>query len=220
MLSACATAPQMSPEPVAKRITYPSPPPPAADGSVYHAGYGVALFEDVRPRRVGDTVTVVVAESTNATKKATTSTSKDNSVDIANPTLFGQPVGFRYPGGGSLANNTLTLEQGLSSSKSFTGEGESAQSNNLTGSITAMVVEVLPNGNLRIEGEKTIAINQGDEHVRISGIVRPVDVRADNTVLSTLVADAVISYGGKGVIADASDMGWLSRFFNSKWWPF
>jgi len=114
----------------------------------------------------------------------------------------------------------LTLEQALSSNKNFSGEGESAQSNNLTGSITAMVVEVLPNGNLRIEGEKTIAINQGDEHVRVTGIVRPVDVRTDNTVSSTLVADAVISYGGNGVIADASEMGWLSRFFNSKWWPF
>ncbi|HFQ92158.1 MAG TPA: flagellar basal body L-ring protein, partial [Chromatiales bacterium] len=112
------------------------------------------------------------------------------------------------------------LEQRLSAQKSFEGEGQSDQSNQLRGTIQAMVVEVLPNKVLRVEGEKVIAINQGDETVRISGLVRLQDITTDNTVSSTQVANAVITYGGSGIVADSNDMGWLGKFFNSKWFPF
>ena len=119
-----------------------------------------------------------------------------------------------------LAGKDLNLEASVNSSKSFAGKGDSAQSNALSGSVTATVLEVLPNGYLRIQGEKMISINQGDEYLRITGIIRPMDIRTDNSVLSTQVANAKIAYGGKGVVADSNDMGWLAKFFNSKWWPF
>jgi flagellar L-ring protein precursor FlgH len=109
---------------------------------------------------------------------------------------------------------------GLAGNRSFSGEGGSEQSNQLTGNVTATVVEVLPNGYLRIRGEKLISINKGDEYIRLTGVVRPVDIQADNSILSTMVANAEIAYGGTGMLADASEMGWLGRFFNSRWWPF
>ncbi|MCC6207072.1 MAG: flagellar basal body L-ring protein FlgH [Gammaproteobacteria bacterium] len=190
---------------------------PATAGAIYRVGLTSPLFEDIRPRRVGDIITVVLVERTNASKSASTSTSKDNSVDIANPTLFGSPLSF---GVGPLGSNPRTLENSLESSKTFDGEGESAQSNQLTGNVTAVVTEILPNGYLRIYGEKMISINQGDEHITLSGIIRPTDILSDNTISSTLIAGAEISYGGTGVVADTSDMGWLGKFFNGKWWPF
>lgn len=216
LVTGCATAPGpavSSAAPVPRVIE----PPPASEGAIYRAGQGVALFEDLRARHVGDTVTVVLSEQTNASKTASTSTSKDNSIDVDNPTLFGSPLAFRS---GALSSGALNLDSSLTSAKSFTGEGESEQSNELRGSITARVIEVLPNGHLRIQGDKVISINQGDEYIRLTGVVRPVDIQADNTVASTLVADAKISYGGSGVVASANDMGWLGKVFNSRWWPF
>jgi flagellar L-ring protein precursor FlgH len=186
-------------------------------GAIYQAGRGSSLFEDVRARRVGDVITVVLQESTNAAQSASTSTSKDSSVNLANPTLFGNPFSF---GSSLLGDSRRNLQTDIGGSRSFSGEGGSQQSNRLTGNITATVVEVLPNGYLRIRGEKLISINKGDEYIRLTGVVRPVDIQADNSVLSTMVANAEIAYGGNGVLADASEMGWLSRFFNSKWWPF
>lgn len=217
LTAGCATAPRHAMTEADDVYVEPEPPAPATAGAIYQAERGVALFEDVRARRVGDTVTVVLSEQTAASKSASTSTSKDNSVDIDNPTLFGSPLGFRS---GALSSGDLTLENSLQSNKDFSGEGESEQSNELSGSITATVIEVLPNGYLRIRGDKLIAINKGDEHIRLTGIIRPIDIGTDNTISSTLVANARIAYGGSGVIADASDMGWLSKFFNSRWWPF
>ncbi|MFQ5469343.1 MAG: flagellar basal body L-ring protein FlgH [Gammaproteobacteria bacterium] len=186
-------------------------PPESVDGSIYQTGYGVALFEDVKARRVGDILTIVLSEQTNASKTAKTSTSKENDINIANPTLLGAPVAFSSSG---------TLQAQLDSAKTFSGEGDSEQSNELTGNLTVSVIKVLPNGYLKVEGEKQITINKGDEYVRISGIIRPIDIRSDNSVLSTQVANAKIAYGGKGVVADSNEMGWLARFFNGKWWPF
>ncbi|MGD8525667.1 MAG: flagellar basal body L-ring protein FlgH, partial [Thioalkalispiraceae bacterium] len=104
--------------------------------------------------------------------------------------------------------------------REFAGEGSSTQSNSLTGRIGVTVVEVMSNGNMKVRGEKLLHLNQGDEFIRISGIVRQVDVRSDNTIPSTLVANAQISYGGNGALAEANSQGWLSRFFSSSWWPF
>jgi flagellar L-ring protein precursor FlgH len=202
---------------ISQDYEYPEYTAPRTAGAIFQYGRSGSLFEDVRARHVGDTVTVVLAEKTNAAKTASTNTKKDNAIDIENPTLFGNPVGFNLS---PLSGKRHTLANDLSSSKEFTGQGGSEQSNELTGSITATVVEVLPNGYLRIRGEKQISINTGDEYVRIVGVVRPVDIQANNSIPSTMVANAEISYGGKGVVADASDMGWLSKFFNSKWWPF
>src|SRR3569833_1548254 len=118
------------------------------------------------------------------------------------------------PGNLPLNGRKLDLETKIKGTRAYKGEGDSSQSNQLQGQITVTVAEVLPNGNLVVRGEKQLTITQGDEMIRFAGIVR------DNTVLSTLVADAKISYGGKGTLADANSMGWLGRFFNSSWWPF
>ena len=216
ILGGCAATPQVRQEPEKQVFTPPPPPPKPDNGSIYQAGYSTALFEDVRARYVGDILTIILNEETRASKSASTSTSKDNAVDVENPTLFGLPLTLNSLTKGKLDN----LEQRLSAQKSFEGEGQSDQSNQLRGTIQAMVVEVLPNRILRVEGEKVIAINQGDETVRISGLVRLQDISTDNTVPSTQVANAVITYGGSGIVADSNDMGWLGKFFNSKWFPF
>ena len=102
----------------------------------------------------------------------------------------------------------------------FSGDGASSLSNSLSGSITVFVAEVMPNGNLVIRGEKKLTLNQGDEYIRVTGIVRPMDVTPDNTIASTKVANAEIFYSGDGSINDANRMGWLARFFNGSMWPF
>ena len=182
------------------------------NGAIFSAGHDVALFEDVKARHVGDILTIVLQEETQASKSASTSTNKSTDFSAENPTVLGRAASFK---GGK-----YTLENLLSSDNSFSGDGDSSQSNSLTGNVSVVVTEVLPNGNLRIQGQKILTINQGDEQVRLAGVVRPGDIRSDNTVLSTQVADAHFVYAGTGVIADANTMGWLARIFNSGWWPF
>jgi len=210
VLAACSSKPQRDPAYAAVR---PNPPPPAAQftGSIYHTGTAVALFEDARARRVGDMLTVVLTEKTQASKNATTKTKKDSKVDMPAPTVFGK--GVTYHGRPILSAD---IQQG----REFSGAGDSSQGNSLSGSITVTVAEVLSNGNLVVRGEKLLTLNQGDEQIRIAGIVRPADIRPDNTILSTQVADAQVSYAGTGALADANSQGWMSRFFNSSWWPF
>ena len=220
LLSGCAT---MQPAPSDYRPAYPpvSTAPPQTSGGIYQAGYSMALFEDIKARRVGDTITIVLQERTQASKDAKTETSKENDITIANPTLLGSAPQFNAPGILPLASNRgNTLAAELSSGQEFKGEGSSSQGNSLTGNITVTVVDVLGNGNLVVRGEKWLTLNQGDEYIQISGIVRPIDVRTDNTVLSGQVADARITYSGKGMVADSNKMGWLSRFFASAIWPF
>lgn len=208
-LAACVVAPKhddpvVPPEAAAMSL-------PASDGSIYSAGGGLALFEDQKARRVGDLLTVVLVESTNAKKTANTSTAKKTTDDIANPTLFGRPV---------TVNGTGVLGFNLGSDQAFTGGGASSQSNTLSGSVTVIVTRVLPNGNLVVRGEKKLSLNQGAEHVALEGIVRPSDIAANNSVTSDRIGNAKISYAGNGAVADANAMGWLARFFNSVLFPF
>ena len=112
------------------------------------------------------------------------------------------------------------MSNDIAGDRTFDGKSDSSQSNKLEGSITVTVAERLPNGNLLVRGEKRITINQGQEFVRLQGIVRPVDIGPANTVPSTKIADATITYTGKGALADSNRQGWLSRFFNSPWFPF
>jgi len=190
--------------------------PPAAElaptGAILHTeARNLVLFEDLRARQTGDILTVVLAEATDAAKSSDTSVDKSSSTTIDNPLLAGKLRTF---------NGDNTLEFGLNSGNTFGGESASNQSNSLNGSITVTVAKVLPGGNLYVQGEKWIEINQGNEYIRLRGIVRPVDILSDNTILSTQVADARISYSGTGATADANRMGWLSRFFVSPFWPF
>jgi flagellar L-ring protein precursor FlgH len=112
------------------------------------------------------------------------------------------------------------LETKLASKKEFTGTGAADQSNSLSGNISVTVVELLPNGNLSVRGEKRVTLNQGDEFIRLSGIVRPVDISTSNIITSDKVADVTIMYVGEGAMADASKMGWLARMVQSPWFPF
>jgi flagellar L-ring protein precursor FlgH len=112
------------------------------------------------------------------------------------------------------------MKTSMTSNKAFKGKGKTDQSNQLNGSISVTVVELLPNGNLKIRGEKRVTLNQGDEFVRLSGIVRPVDITPANVIDSQKIADATFMYTGEGSLADASTKGWLSRVFNSPWFPF
>lgn len=190
----------------------PVQPAPATmhNGSIYMSGYSKPLFEDIKARQVGDLLTVILEERTDASKTASTEITKDNSTDISSPTILGQDVTWK--------GNPLSTS--LESASDFSGEADSAQSNQLQGSITVTVSQVLPNGNLMVQGEKWIAINQGDEYVRLRGIVRPVDIAPTNTVYSTQVADAQITYRGKGAPAESNAIGWLARFFITPIWPF
>jgi len=225
LLAGCLST-HTQPDP-AYAATRPAAPVPTAlnNGAIYQAGFAVSLFEDTKARRVGDILTIVLSESTNASKKASTATKKDNAIDLQNPTLFGSSPQFNLAGGklgravplASTTQNNLGVS--ANTTQDFTGTGSSSQSNSLTGNITVTVAEVLSNGNLMVRGEKIMALNEGDEFVRITGMIRPQDIRPDNTVLSTSIANAQISYGGNGAVADSSSHGWLSRFF-LKVWPF
>lgn len=211
-LSACAVSqkPAFDPEFSSVRPVQ-SKPLPVADGTIYRAGYNLALFEDKKARKVGDLITVVLQETTSATKKASTTTAKSSTIDLPAPTIFGRGV---------TRNGTSILNGSVDTSRDFTGEGDSSQSNTLYGTITVTVAEVMPNGNLQIRGEKLMTLNQGVEHIRLSGIVRSQDIAPDNTIKSSQIANAKIIYGGDGVIAESNTKGWLQRFFDSNWWPF
>jgi flagellar L-ring protein precursor FlgH len=180
-------------------------------GSLYAQGTDVSLWSNVTARNVGDTLTVVLAESTEAEKSATTSSSKNSSAELTGPTVLGRPI---------TSNGTPILEASLGNQSAFTGNGAATQSNKLDGYISVTVAKRLSNGNLVVRGQKWVAINSGREFVRLQGIVRPSDISPDNTVVSWRVADAYISYGGQGTVANASKPGWLYRFFNSPKTPF
>lgn len=209
-LGGCATAPK-PPKPDDQLSWAMQPEPPPTNGAIYQVGRDVALFENPVARHIGDTVTITLNESTQAKKSATTNTAKSTNQTLPGISVLGKAV--------TIKGNPITSAS-IDDSSKFAGEGDSAQSNSLTGFITCTVTRVLPNGNLFIRGEKWIGINQGSEYVRLSGVVRPIDIAPDNSVPSLKVGAANISYGGKGALADANNQGWLSRFFNSPWTPF
>lgn len=186
-------------------------PPIQNTGAIYQSGYDIRLFEDYKAMRVGDILTIKLLERTQAKKRADLDTKKDTSISGSVPYLFGQAAA-------SLLGSDMKTE--LDFATEFDGEGGSNQSNSLNGDISVTVVEVLPNGNLRVRGEKRVTLNQGDEYVRLSGIVRPVDIDTGNTISSDKVADATIMYTGSGAMADASRAGWFSRILLSPWFPF
>jgi flagellar L-ring protein precursor FlgH len=197
------------------------PEPVNNDGAIFNTASSISLFEDYRARRVGDILTITLEEETEAEKESETQLNKTSSNSISNPTVFGTTPQFNLPGFLPLANSTNNnLAFGMESSNSFTGQGDSDQSNTLTGSVSVSVVEVLPNGNLMVRGEKIITINQGNEYIRISGMVSPRDIDANNSISSVRVADAQIAYVGDGPTNDMNVMGWLSRFFVSALMPF
>lgn len=180
-------------------------------GAIYQQGTEVRLWQNVTARNVGDTLTIRLEESTNAEKSVTTNTNKTTEATMTGPTIFGRPV---------TVNGVPVLEGSMNNDSSFNGNGASKQSNALDGALSVTVAKRFANGNLLVRGEKWIAINSGKEFVRMQGIVRPSDIAPDNSVVSWKVADAYISYGGQGTVANASKPGWFYRFFNSPHTPF
>lgn len=194
-------------------LNIPPQPDQAINGSLYRANAALDLFGDTKASRVGDIITVVLQERTSSSKSANVEITKDNDL-TSNNTSGGRIFGITPRIG------NLNLGVDAEFQREFTGESGADQSNQLNGNISVTVVDVYPNGTLAIRGEKWITLNRGNEFIRISGLVRPLDVSPSNTVMSTKIANARIEYSGTGELADAQQMGWLSRFFNSAVWPF
>ncbi|TDV35461.1 flagellar L-ring protein precursor FlgH [Pseudomonas helmanticensis] len=196
----------------------PRTPLPAAanNGSIYQAGFEQNLYSDRKAFRVGDIITITLNERTQASKNANSQMDKNSDNSVGLTSLFGSSLTTNNPIGG----NDLSLNAGYSADRSTKGDAKSGQSNSLTGSITVTVADVLPNGIIAVRGEKWLTLNTGDELVRIAGLVRADDIATDNTVSSTRVADARITYSGTGAFADTSQPGWFDRFFLSPLFPF
>jgi flagellar L-ring protein precursor FlgH len=163
------------------------------------------MVSDVRVFRPGDVLTVVLQETTQASKKADTQFDKGSSASV-------QPL--------SIMGRTLKTDLSLNAQRDFSGSATSTQQNALRGAVTVIVREVLANGLLHVHGEKSLYLNQGEEMVRVTGYVRAADIDTDNRVSSLRIANARIVYAGRGALADANNPGWLTRFFTSPMMPF
>ncbi|MEE1949790.1 flagellar basal body L-ring protein FlgH [Pseudomonas alcaligenes] len=223
VLSGCVTPPPKPDDPYYAPVL-PRTPLPAAQnsGAIYQPGFETNLYDDRKAYRVGDIITITLSERTQASKKAGSSMSKDSSANLGLTSLFGGGVSIDNPSTSlnPLKAEDLSLDVGYSGTRDTDGESDANQSNSLTGSITVTVAEVLPNGILAVRGEKWMTLNTGDELVRIAGLVRADDIATDNTVSSTRIANARITYSGTGAFADASQPGWFDRFFMNPLFPF
>jgi flagellar L-ring protein precursor FlgH len=179
-------------------------------GSLFKVNYVNNIYSDSKAHRIGDIISVILSESTQAQKNAKTELKKENSATL-NPI-----TGF---GGKTLNFKNDAIQFGFDQESDFKGDSKANQGNSLSGNISVHVLRVLPNGNLMIRGEKWMSLNNGDEYIRLTGIIRPQDINSNNTVTSSKVANARIQYAGTGTFADVQEQGWLSKFFSSSWWP-
>lgn len=190
------------------------PPVSYANGSIWQASSG-GLTEDFKARRKGDIVTVVITEQASASKEAATGTERTADIHAGIPNLLGLEGKITGITNWMDLNNLINA----SSSSSFDGSGSTMRRENLTATISTRVVEVLPNGNFLIEGRRNVRVNNEDQIILLEGTVRPRDISSNNTVNSSYVADARITYAGKGIISDRQQPGWLMGLFD-KLWPF
>jgi len=178
----------------------PATQPRVANGGIFQASEGyAALYEGQRARRVGDPLTIVLVERTSASKSSGTKLDSGGGFSITPPSA-----------------GPLSFDAGaakVSGARNFSGTGAADQANALSGEISVTVAEVYSNGTMLVQGQKRVTLNRGDEFVQIKGVVRVADIDANNRIPSTRVADARISYTGKGDVARAARQGWLSRFF-------
>lgn len=203
-LAGCAALqppPVPSPEPVAMPALV-QPATRARAGGLFVAERSPSLTSDTRAFRPGDVLTVVLEETTQASKKANTQLGKQSSADF------------------SAALRDKSATGSLAGNRDFTGSASSSQQNALSGAITVVVHEVLANGLLKVQGEKSLYLNQGEELIRLGGYVRASDVDSENRVSSQRIANARISYSGQGDLASANTPGWLTRWFVSALAPF
>lgn len=213
LLAGCAAQPVLIAQPNDPKyapVLSPGPVIPVQyNGAIYMAGSSVDLYQR-RAHRIGDVLTISLNESTSARNSSGTTLSRENATTVGQANVLG--TGFLGTG--------LNLATDLASSLDFSGSGESDQSNQLRGSITVTVSNVLPNGLLEVRGEKWLQLNRGNEYIRISGLVRKEDIAPDNSILSTRVADVRIAYSGTGTLANTNEAGWLTQFFVGALWPF
>jgi len=179
-------------------------------GSLFKTNYVNNIYSDSKAHRVGDIISVILSESTQAQKNAKTELKKENSAQL-DPIigLGGAAVNFKND----------ALQFGFKQGSDFKGDSKTNQGNSLSGNISVHVLRVLPNGNLMIRGEKWMSLNNGDEYIRLTGIIRAQDISSGNTIISSKIANARIQYAGTGTFADTQEQGWLSKFFSSGWWP-
>ncbi len=173
---------------------------PSATGGIYTASSAGLFASDRRAARLGDILTVEFEERFQASKSQTTSGNRASDYELDLPGVL--PLGIDD---GALDNGTK---------QSFSGRGSAQQSNSLTGRLSVSVIRVLPGGLLEISGQKRLTLNQGNEYIRLTGVVRPEDINAENVVMSDRIAHATIKYVGAGAISDTSRQGWLRRGLN------
>lgn len=204
---ATGTAPALPPGgapalPAATPVAQAAAPAPVATGSIYQAAQYRPLFEDHRARLVGDTLTVQIVEKVSATQKATSTLDKSG-------TVTGSVTALPLISNKALARATANG----TSNNAFEGKGTTENSNDFSGTITALVTGVLPNGHLMIAGEKQIGVNHNVDVLRFTGQVDPRAIQPGNTVPSAQVANVRVEHRGRGAMADAQGIGWLARFF-------
>lgn len=180
----------------------PPPEPTVANGAIFQvtSGYS-ALTNGMRASRKGDIITILLVERTRASKSNSASKDRNGGFSLTPPTS-------------GLLSLFSPSDVATSGTQNFSGTGSADQSNSLQGQISVTVAESYPNGTMLVRGQKLTSLNRGDEHTQFSGLIRAIDVSADNTIPSTKVADARIIYGGTGEIASASKQGWLQKFFS------
>jgi flagellar L-ring protein precursor FlgH len=180
-----------------------APVAPVANGAIFQIANGYsALTNGARAAMVGDIVTITLVEKTQAVKANSASTDRSGNIGVTPPTT------------GPISKLFKAADTSVGAAGTFAGKGAASQSNQLDGQISVTVVQVFPNSTMLVRGEKLLTLNRGEENINISGIIRIADIGPDNVVLSTRVADARITYSGKGEIARASSQGWLGRFFS------
>jgi flagellar L-ring protein precursor FlgH len=221
-LTGCSSTPQRHQElnyAPSYPVNIPKPQQPT-NGSLYQPG-AMTLFDDSRAHRIGDIITINLDESMTANKKDEAKYDKSNSQDYG----ISAPLNITSPGGvvgsvvGGVSNATVGLGLGYGSNGSFSGKSDVKQNSSLSGSISVTVVEVIPNGNLMIRGEKWITIHEGDEVVQFAGIIRPDDIQPDNTISSQKVADVRLVYKDVGMSGDTARAGVATEWLN-RYWPF
>lgn len=176
--------------------------------------YVNSFFQDQRAKAKGDIITVRIVEVSQASEKASTGTKRSSSVNAGISNILGLEVN---PKARIFSNPEKLIS--AKTQNDFSGEGETTRAGSLSATITACVVDVLPNGNLVIEGKREIYVNKEKKEITLKGIVRPKDIAADNSILSTQIADAVIVYTGAGVVAEKVRPGWAARILDLIW-PF
>jgi flagellar L-ring protein precursor FlgH len=203
-VSACAVTPASIVHQPTTVVAQNAKPHRDANGAIFQNATYRPLFEDYKARLVGDTITISISENTSAAKSAAASGSKAGSASFSAPKVFGVPT-----------STVGLLGVSTSGATKFDEKGAETASNTFTGTITVNVVDVLPNGNLLVSGEKQIAFNKGAEFVRFSGVVNPNSIAAGNTISSTQVADARFEYRSTSKVDAAEASSILTRFFFS-----